>query len=187
MAPKSSRIGVTNSTTRRSLRKDDNLMGDRSSADEGAEDSSLTKNIPEAGFIGINSRLCSDFSFLWICPERMQALNSSIVSWAKNRRLLNLSLSCYKKSARVTNFSLLLLRSFMISCMFIKKQSYSPNSCPHAPLRQLSTAYYHCARNSIALSPSRTSSASMVYILARMVSTSKSSSSILSLKADCRH
>lgn len=162
-------------------------MGVRSSADGGTSDSSLTKKIPEAGFMGIRSRLCSDFSFLCICPERIQTLNSSIVSWAKNRRLLNLSLSYSKKSARVTSFSRLLLRSFMMSCMFMKKQSSSPNNYPQAPLRQLSTAYCQCARKSVALSPRPTNSTSIAYILARIVPTRKSSSSILSLKADCRH
>lgn len=122
---------MINYTTRSKHLNEDILIGARISGGEGVSVYNLTKKMPEAGLIGMRRRLCYDFSLRWICPERIHALSYSMVSWVtKDLSMSSLkseSSSC-KKSARVINFSLFVLRSFMISCKFMKKQSCYPKS-----------------------------------------------------------
>lgn len=62
-------------------------MGILESAEE-FEGYSLTKKMPDAALMGISSKLCSDLSFLWICPERRHVLSSSNVRSLRKERFL---------------------------------------------------------------------------------------------------
>jgi undecaprenyl pyrophosphate phosphatase UppP len=115
MLAKSSNMGVINSTMRSRHRKEGSFIGIFDFDGSWPYESSLTKKIPEAGLMGMSSILCSDFSFLYIWPEIMQALSYSMVSSLKkvlSCPIFDVLCSLYKfpssrKSERVYNFSLL--------------------------------------------------------------------------------